>query len=74
VGEHQKASIQSTMQHGKGIGILSQDQKKKIVIKSKIVQHYCLFPFSSLKKIMLAWEFGHDHEISLLNYTRYELP
>jgi hypothetical protein len=59
VGEHQKASIQSTMQHGEGIGVLSQDpKKKKIVIKSKIVQHYCLFPFSSLKKFMLAWELG----------------
>jgi hypothetical protein len=58
VGEHQKASIQSTMQHGEGIGVPRQKKKKKIVIKSKIVQHYCLFPFSSLKKFMLAWELG----------------
>jgi hypothetical protein len=58
VGEHQKASIQSAMQHGEGIGVPRQKNKIKIVIKSKIVQHYCLFPFSSLKKIMLAWELG----------------
>jgi hypothetical protein len=36
VGEHQKASIQSTMQHGKGIGILSQDQKKNLLSKAKL--------------------------------------
>jgi hypothetical protein len=51
VGEHQKASIQSTMQHGEGIGI-------NLLAKAKLYNIIVCFLFSSLKNFMLAWELG----------------